>query len=98
MDFFFKLGVAMYLTQICPSMEPNKSAIQTQAASAGIDIKNGISDQKHPQAFREMLRAQAFVTIMNDAGGPFPCDKILTIVTSQDSPPQEWQEFVQAKK
>ncbi len=90
--FFFKLSVVMLLTNMCPSLKPDVPKIKAEAASFGINLTDPATLEKHADvAAKENLRAMALITMMNDAGGPFPCDKVLT---SKGSPPQDWEEFI----
>jgi hypothetical protein len=96
-NFLFNLSVVMSLEKLCPSIQINKEVVRQKASEAGIDLSQGISPQKYPGLVNDFSRGQAFVAMMNDAGGAFPCAQIGALNGKPSAGTLEWQEFIQSK-
>jgi hypothetical protein len=96
-NFLFNLSVVMSLEKLCPSIQVKKEVVRQKASEAGIDLSQGISPQKYPGLVNDFSRGQAFVAMMNDAGGPFPCAQIGALNGTASAGTLEWQEFIQSK-
>lgn len=96
-NFLFNLSVVINLEKLCPSIQVNKEAVRQKAGAAGVDLSQGISPQKYPRLGNDFSRGQAFVAMMNDAGGPFPCAQISALNGKAGAENLEWREFIQSK-
>jgi hypothetical protein len=96
-NFLFNLSVVMNLEKLCPSIQINKEVVRQNASGAGIDLSKGISPQKYPGLVNDFSRGQAFVAMMNGAGGPFPCAQIVALNGKPGGENLEWRQFIQSK-
>ncbi|MGD0642074.1 MAG: hypothetical protein ABSC22_15105 [Roseiarcus sp.] len=90
-EFFQKLGTVMFVTTNCPTIKPNMIKMKEEATSLGIDLSQLTSYKACPGAVqRGMVSGQTLAVTFADAGGPYPCD---SVVTGSDK--LKWEQFIQ---